>query len=172
MYWCPMTCRWRGKDNAACWPCGYVVEKYTDAERHVVESWKDWVERDTAQDVAAAEADVMLEYLNGVTQKAREQLELLEERKDPSGNTEEYQAKRREVYAKIEDAMRRKRRYVDDKCAADTGNAQGEILASRMHEVMRNHVLKRAQSWQHVINYLLYAAFIINAFLTGFGIAS
>ncbi len=50
-------------------------------------------------------------------------------------------------------------------------SAQGEILLARSDSVRRNRVLKLASFWQQMINYIFYFVFILNAFITGLGIA-
>ncbi|ELT87852.1 hypothetical protein CAPTEDRAFT_223768 [Capitella teleta] len=49
---------------------------------------------------------------------------------------------------------------------------QIKLLYTYVEAITKNRVLKNTTFWQNTTNYLLYIIFVLNAFITGFGIAT
>lgn len=176
---CPVAVIWRTptieeeEAPGKCCPCDLDVVShfYSDYELGIIDDWKDWVEEDTEHDMNTVEANLMLLYLDSIISTAREKLDDLDDQRK-SMSEDVYLSKSKELRDEIDAAYNRKPLYERSRCDADKSNAKGAVLSTALHDIVRNHTLKRAQTWQYVINVLLYAAFIVSAFLTGLGLAS
>ncbi len=83
----------------------------------------------------------------------------------------DYEKKVQELRKDIDEIQEKLDMFEDAQRKLAMSSAQGEILLARSDSVRRNRVLKLASFWQQMINYIFYFVFIINAFITGLGIA-
>ena len=54
----------------------------------------------------------------------------------------------------------------------ETCNNQMQYLETRVDAIRNEEMLKNVTFWQQIINYIFYAIFVMNAFITGLGIPS
>ena len=83
----------------------------------------------------------------------------------------EFNARYEELRKKLEEIKNKKDIFEEAQRKLAVSTAKGDILMLRSDSVRRNRVLKLASFWQQVINYVFYVVFILNAFITGLGIA-
>ena len=83
----------------------------------------------------------------------------------------EFNAKHQRLRQKLEELENKKDIFEDAQRKLAVSIAKGDILMQRSDSVRRNRVLKLASFWQQMINYVFYIVFILNAFITGIGIA-
>ena len=93
------------------------------------------------------------EHVAEVVHQKRAQLEA---RKESQKKTQNVALEKRQYYAKI---LRNQSIF----------RTQGKILGKYAIAIRKNRVLKCISVWQHGINYMLYAVFILNALIVGFG---
>lgn len=94
----------------------------------------------------------------------------LEASKDQISDSE-FSVRYQELRRKLEDIQNKKDIFEDAQRRLAVSSAKGDILMMRSDSVRRNRVLKLASFWQQMINYVFYVVFILNAFITGLGIA-
>ena len=83
----------------------------------------------------------------------------------------EFNARYQGLRRKLEEIQNKKDIFEDAQRKRAVSIAKGDILMQRSDSVRRNRVLKLASFWQQMINYVFYIVFILNAFITGIGIA-
>ena len=83
----------------------------------------------------------------------------------------EFNARYQGLRQKLEEIQNKKDIFEDAQRKLAVSIAKGDILMQRSDSVRRNRVLKLASFWQQMINYVFYIVFILNAFITGIGIA-
>ena len=83
----------------------------------------------------------------------------------------EFKTRYDELRKKLEEIQNKKDIFEEAQRKLAVSNAKGDILMLRSDSVRRNRVLKLASFWQQMINYVFYVVFILNAFITGLGIA-
>ncbi len=83
----------------------------------------------------------------------------------------EFNEKYQQLKKDIEEMQEKKDIFEDAQRKLAVSTAKGDILMVRSDSVRRNRVLKLASFWQQMINYVFYVVFILNAFITGLGIA-
>ncbi len=104
-------------------------------------------------------------------QEAKLNLQDLEATKDEISDVE-FNKRYQELRQKLDELQHKKDIFEDAQRKLAVSTAKGEILMLRSDSVRRNRVLKLASFWQQMINYVFYVVFILNAFITGIGIAS
>ena len=83
----------------------------------------------------------------------------------------EFNARYQGLRQKLEEIQNKKDIFEDAQRKLAVSIAKGDVLMQRSDSVRMNRVLKLASFWQQMINYVFYIVFILNAFITGIGIA-
>ena len=136
-------------------------------------------------ELAAIQAEVELDRLNGLFERETKRRESFEANKvndrrhhNEDGSSDMTKALQAEQ-GKI-DSMESHKRLLEIeagivKCDTtirrlDVLRGQDKLLSGYVDEAEADSVLKKVSFWQNVINYLLYTVFICNAFITGLGV--
>ena len=106
----------------------------------------------------------------GLLQDTKLDMQDLEASKNEMSDSE-FNARYQGLRQKLEEIQNKKDIFEDAQRRLAVSIAKGDILMQRSDSVRRNRVLKLASFWQQMINYVFYIVFILNAFITGIGIA-
>ena len=101
---------------------------------------------------------------------AKEKLQELNVKKDKLSDTE-FQDRFQQISSQLVKANKEKDSYSEIQKVLQISTAQGKILTEEANEIRKSKVLKIISFWQHILNYIFYAVFILNIFITGLGIA-
>ena len=156
------TCAGLGRDVNCCGN-GMVccrISTLSPAEGRLIREYHDWqAETRFAKRAAVAEADIahgdnMIAYIDEELRHAQD-----------------YAKYAADLTTKRADAMARRIELSLVLKENEMRSREGEMLRQRAEHIVVMDVMKRVTIWQHIVNFLLYLVFIINAFITGFGIA-
>ncbi|KAK2138449.1 hypothetical protein NP493_7728g00006, partial [Ridgeia piscesae] len=155
--------RWNQEETAEpskhCCPCVCVSYRMADFEDEVSRRY-DFVLRELIDaELQAARADTESESLAASIAQMRAQLG-----KRDSDNDE--------LKARIKKAKAEKQKHEMKRRDRKTLTTMEDLLADRLHDLRMESLLKRLSFWQSVLNFVLYAVFLCNAFVTGLGAAS
>lgn len=163
-------------DDEHCCPWVCTTQIYEKHESEILNNYYNLMPSLIHTELEMIRANERIPELNqriGEIQKEEDQLEaLVKEGKAEANKMKEYQSTLGTLSAERVKLTEEKRGF--DKCLLE-GNIdhkQNKLLYNYVDAITKNRVLKRATFWQGAINYMLYLIFVLNAFITGFGIAN
>ena len=154
-----------GAGCSPCCPCECSTEVLEGHELQTVEKYEDWERQQMKLSLQNEAARLEREQLVKLIEDARKQLSDLES--SSSTDTAEVKEQAEEIQKTIDEAMKKKEDYeltMLDKTILD---AQGEILKEKVKNIRKSHVYKTATFWMHVLQWILYIIFILQAFIAG-----
>ena len=77
-----------------------------------------------------------------------------------------------ELNGKLKQSQERKDKYKLEMDEFKIFKEQGSLLKEFTAAIKKDRVMRMATFWQYVLNYIFYLIFAMNAFITGFGLAS
>jgi DNA repair exonuclease SbcCD ATPase subunit len=108
-----------------------------------------------------------------VVDQSKETLaQLTEKAKQPDADSTEINRQMAQLQTTLALANERKTQYENNLAKAEMIRKQGTMLNEYISTIRKTRVLKQASFWQQVLNYVFYTIFIMNAFITGFGLDS
>ena len=162
--------------NTCC--CVRITDVKPVYEEDILQNYEVWQEISTIERLSYVTPQSKLKFSNNRIQAAKTDIEVLEnemkiaEQKHPIIFTQEKKKLKDQLETQndnLEKAERRRDKYQRRMRNQSVFREQGKILAEYAHTVQKNHVTKCVSVWQHVINYLLYAVFILNTLIVAFG---
>ena len=96
--------------------------------------------------------------------------ELKKSLKKPDADSTDIDHRIEQLNVELAKAKERKEKYESTLRKAAIVREQGIVLKEYATLIRKNRVLKQAAFWQHILNYIFYIIFILNAFITGFGL--
>ena len=98
--------------------------------------------------------------------------DLSEKLTKPDADSDEINRQVARLKADLAQATERKEKYENTLHKSEIVREQGIMLKEYATSIRTNRVLKQASFWQQILNYIFYIIFILNAFITGFGLDS
>ena len=146
-------------------------------EDEILENHEIWMELSVLEQLSAVRPQRKWEMWNKQVEKHEGCIKPLKKQmKHMAKDEDKYKDKIQTVSAKVCDcnvnlAKARKQRQDYAKILRNQSifRTQGKILGKYAIAIRKNRVLKCISVWQHGINYMLYAIFILNALIVGFG---
>ncbi|ELU01032.1 hypothetical protein CAPTEDRAFT_186579 [Capitella teleta] len=169
-------------DRCCAWKC--TTQIYKDFEDDIINHYEDFAPTmiDTElKMVAMSQENVFLgkridglktekSRLEGLLKDAVAKGDASSGTKDDTGVTLEEQLQANlEVMADLQLKHTKNEEYLNH---GKIQHDQIKLLYTYVEAITKNRVLKNTTFWQNTTNYLLYIIFVLNAFITGFGIAT
>lgn len=141
-----------------CCPCVCVSYRVPDVEDEVSRRYDNVLMDLIDTEMQAAWADTESESLTAAIADMRAQLS-------------QTKTSNEEVEQRIKKAKAEKQKHERKRRERKTLRTMEDVLSDRLHDLRMESLLKRLSFWQSVLNFVLYAVFLCNAFVTGLGVA-
>jgi hypothetical protein len=159
-------------DEESCCPWKCTTKIYKDYETNVIEMFEaeapKLIETELRM-VSVSHEDTLLKSRLEALKKRRVDLEATS--KDEPGQ-EERQKELKDLKAAIADIELQLLRHEELLNRGSIEHSHSKLLFAYVEAITKNRVLKNTTFWQSCVNYMLYLIFVLNALITGFGIAS
>ena len=152
-----------------CCPCEITSEVMDKNEVHILRSYDDWTRQQTNLTLQTEAANLEKEHLTKVITSAKQQLAQLESSMTADdGSTEQ----KSDIQNTFDEATRKRQEFELKILNKKISDAQGVLLRKEAQSIRKKRVYKMATFWQHILNYIFYTLFVMQAFITGLTITN
>ena len=147
-----------------CCPCELTTDVMDNKEIEAIQAYDQWAKQQMKLSLKNEAAMIEYDNMTKVIQKAQARLDRIK----TGGATQEWT----EVQNVIHEATQKRDDLEKMMLNKKISDALGALLKKKVESIRKMRIYKTATFWQHVLNYIFFFVFVMQAFIAGMTIAN